>query len=112
MTTLDLGTPYLQGSLENRVLQVRIDRTDRRNAMTLDMYRGLRDAAIIADENAEIDALCFQGTGDWFCVGADMSLQQIPLTAPQARAMLRADLNHRLSRHDHNMFKHSIMSRR
>jgi enoyl-CoA hydratase/carnithine racemase len=76
MTAIDLGTPYLQATLENRVLSVRIDRTDRRNAMTLDMYRGVRDAAILADGDAEIDAVCLRGTGDWFCVGGDMSGNQ------------------------------------
>lgn len=76
MTPLDLGTPYLQGHVEDRVIHVRIDRTDRRNAMTLDMYRGLRDAANIADGDPEIDAVCFRGTGDWFCVGGDMSGNQ------------------------------------
>lgn len=73
MTTLDLGTPYLHATVANRVLKVRIDRTDRRNAMTLDMYRGLKQAAIVADGDAELDAICLTGTGDWFCVGGDMS---------------------------------------
>ena len=76
MTALDLGTPYLVGHVEDRVIHVRIDRTDRRNAMTLDMYRGLRDATILADRDPEIDAVCFTGTGDWFCVGGDMSGNQ------------------------------------
>lgn len=73
---LDLGTPFLQGRIENRILHVRIDRPDRRNAMTLDMYRGVRDATIIADQDPEIDAVCLRGTDDWFCVGGDMSLDQ------------------------------------
>jgi enoyl-CoA hydratase/carnithine racemase len=234
MAALDLGTPYLKGWVADRVLHVQIDRTDRRNAMTLDMYRGVRDAAIIADADAEIDAVCLRGTGDWFCVGGDMSgnqedsaalkeadptinfpfrhlescrkivvaavngachagglnllmhsdvsvavdtavfrgpellrgipdpymsarladhvglakakfmmftaalisareaesiglvgkvatqanfeetleevLEQIRLTAPQARALIKSDLNDRLPRHDHNMFKQSMMS--
>ena len=76
MKELDLGTPYLHAHVDERVLHVRIDRTDRRNAMTLDMYRGLRDAAILADGDVDIDALCFRGTGDWFCVGGDMSGNQ------------------------------------
>jgi enoyl-CoA hydratase/carnithine racemase len=73
MNTLDLGTKYLHATVENRVLTVRIDRTERRNAMTLDMYRGLKNAAIHADNDAELDAVCLRGTGDWFCVGGDMS---------------------------------------
>lgn len=76
MTALDLGTPYLQARVEERVLHVRIDRGEKRNAMTLDMYRGLRDAAILADGDAEIDAVCVRGSGDWFCSGGDMSGNQ------------------------------------
>ena len=76
MTKLDLGTPYLDAYVEERVIHVRIDRVDRRNAMTLDMYRGVRDATIAADADPEIDAVCIRGTGDWFCVGGDMSGNQ------------------------------------
>jgi enoyl-CoA hydratase/carnithine racemase len=76
MTALDLGTPYLAASVDNHILHVRIDRPERRNAMTLDMYRGVRDAAIIADGDPEIDAVCIRGSGDWFCVGGDMSGNQ------------------------------------
>ena len=76
MTKLDLGTPFLDAHVDNRVVHVRIDRVERRNAMTLDMYRGLRDATIIADGDPEIDAVCVRGTGDWFCVGGDMSGNQ------------------------------------
>ncbi|MEZ7979591.1 MAG: enoyl-CoA hydratase/isomerase family protein [Myxococcota bacterium] len=234
MTKVDLGTPYLDAHVDKRVIHVRINRVERRNAMTLDMYRGLRDATILADGDPEIDAVCVRGTGDWFCVGGDMSgnqedsaaikerdptvnfpfrhfescrkivvaavngachagglnilmhsdisvavdtavfrgpellrgipdpymsgrlaqhvglakakymmftaalikareaeamgllgnvvaaadfdaevervLEQICATAPQARAMIKADLNDRLPRHDHNMFKHSMMN--
>ena len=76
MDAPDLGTPYLHATVERRVLHVRIDRAERRNAMTLDMYRGLRDAAILADGDAEIDAVCVRGTGDWFSAGGDMSGNQ------------------------------------
>jgi len=85
MTALDLGTPFLEGKVADRILHVRIDRPDRRNAMTLDMYRGLRDAAIIADADAEIDAVCVRGTGEWFCAGGDMSGNQEDSAALQER---------------------------
>ncbi len=85
MTSLDLGTPFLHGRIEDRVIHVQIDRVDRRNAMTLDMYRGLRDAAILADRDPEIDAVCFRGTGDWFCVGGDMSGNQEDSAAMKER---------------------------
>ncbi|MFN8644350.1 MAG: hypothetical protein U0802_22840 [Candidatus Binatia bacterium] len=42
---------------------------DKRNAITQDMYRGLKRAAIIADGDAEVDVLCLTGSGDVFAVG-------------------------------------------
>jgi enoyl-CoA hydratase/carnithine racemase len=73
MTRLDLGSPYLDAQVRDRVLHLRIDRAAKRNAFTQDMYRGLKRAAILADGDAEIDALCIRGTGDVFAVGGDMS---------------------------------------
>ncbi|MCA9502529.1 MAG: enoyl-CoA hydratase/isomerase family protein [Myxococcales bacterium] len=75
MTTrdIDLETRHLVATVEDRVLRVRIDRVERRNAMTQSMYRGLKKAAVLADGDPEIDALLVTGTGDWFCAGGDMS---------------------------------------
>jgi enoyl-CoA hydratase/carnithine racemase len=73
MSRLDLGSPYLDAEVAGRVLRVRIDRAAKRNAFTQDMYRGLKRAAILADGDAEVDALCIRGTGDVFAVGGDMS---------------------------------------
>lgn len=70
---LDLGTSNLEASIAEGVLHVRIDRPSRRNSITQDMYRGLKRACIIADGDAEVDALCITGTGDVFAVGGDMS---------------------------------------
>lgn len=76
MTDVDLGTPFLEGRIDHRILHVRIARPERRNAMTLDMYRGVRDATILADGDPEIDAVCIRGTEGWFCAGGDMSGNQ------------------------------------
>jgi enoyl-CoA hydratase len=69
---VDLGSPYLVASIEDRVLRVRIDRVERRNAMRQDMYRGVKRAAIRADGDAGIDVLCLTGTGPVFASGGDM----------------------------------------
>jgi len=68
----DLGTRYLRTEVRGRVLHIRIDRTERRNAFTQDMYRGLKRAAIWADGQAELDAVCLTGTDEWFASGGDM----------------------------------------
>jgi enoyl-CoA hydratase/carnithine racemase len=70
---IDLGSPYLVATLAERALHVRIDRIDRRNAMTQDMYRGVKRAAILADRDPGVDALVLTGTDDVFAVGGDMA---------------------------------------
>jgi enoyl-CoA hydratase/carnithine racemase len=69
----DLGSSHLVAHVANRVLHVRVDRVERRNAYTQEMYRGLKRAAIWADGQAELDAVCLTGTGDWFGAGGDMA---------------------------------------
>ena len=69
----DLGTRYVRATLDGRVLHLQIDRTDRRNAFTQDMYRGIKRAAVWADEQPELDAVCITGTDEWFAAGGDMA---------------------------------------
>jgi enoyl-CoA hydratase/carnithine racemase len=69
----DLGTRYVHARLEGRVLHLQIDRVERRNAFTQDMYRGIKRAAVWADEQPELDAVCITGTDQWFGAGGDMA---------------------------------------
>ena len=69
----DLGSKYLVAHVTGRVLHLRVDRVEKRNAFTQDMYRGLKRAAIWADRQPELDAVCLTGTGDWFGAGGDLA---------------------------------------
>lgn len=69
----DLGTKNLVADVRGRVLHLRIDRVERRNSFTQDMYRGLKRAAIWADGQAELDSVCLTGTDRWFGAGGDMA---------------------------------------
>jgi enoyl-CoA hydratase/carnithine racemase len=69
----ELGSPDIVVSVRGRVLHLRIDRTSRRNAFTQDMYRAIKRAAVWADSQPELDAVCLTGTGEWFGSGGDMS---------------------------------------
>jgi enoyl-CoA hydratase/carnithine racemase len=69
----DLGSRHLVAHVDDRVLHVRIDRVEKRNAFTQDMYRGIKRAAIWADRQAELDAVCLTGTGEWFGAGGDLA---------------------------------------
>jgi len=69
----EFGSRFIVASVKDRVLHLRIDRVERRNAFTQDMYRAVKRAAIWADREPELDAVCLTGTGDWFGAGGDMA---------------------------------------
>jgi enoyl-CoA hydratase/carnithine racemase len=75
MAEIDLGSRFLRASKDAGVLRVVIDRPERRNACTIEMYHGIKKAAVLAEKDAEIDALLLTGAGDVFCVGGEMSGQ-------------------------------------
>jgi enoyl-CoA hydratase/carnithine racemase len=69
---VDLGSRHLHATRGDGVLRVVIDRPERRNALTIEMYHGLKKAAVLAERDAEIDVLLVTATGEWFCVGGEM----------------------------------------
>jgi enoyl-CoA hydratase/carnithine racemase len=69
----DLGSRFLVAHVDGRVLHLRVDRVEKRNAFTQDMYRGIKRAAIWADRQPELDAVCLTGTDGWFGVGGDLA---------------------------------------
>lgn len=75
MPEIDLGSRFLRASKSDGVLRVVIDRPERRNACTIEMYHGIKKAAVLADKDPEVDALLLTGTGDVFCVGGEMAGQ-------------------------------------
>ncbi len=69
----DLGSPFVEADRRDGVLHVRVNRPERRNAFTQDMYRAIKRAAIWADRQPDLDAVCLTGTGEWFGAGGDLS---------------------------------------
>ena len=63
---LDLGSRHLHGSKADGVLRVVIDRPERRNALTIEMYHGIKKAAVLAERDPAIDVLLVTATGDYF----------------------------------------------
>jgi len=72
MATIDLGSTGLRATHEGGVLRVVLDRPERRNACTIEMYHGIKKAAVLAERDPSIDVLVLTGTGDYFCVGGEM----------------------------------------
>src|SRR6266480_2423129 len=69
---IDLGSRHLHAGTADGVLRVVIDRPERRNALTIEMYHGLKKAAVLAERDPAIDVLLVTATGDQFCVGGEM----------------------------------------
>jgi enoyl-CoA hydratase/carnithine racemase len=72
MSTIDLGSTGLRASTDGGVLRVVLDRPERRNACTIEMYHGIKKAAVLAGKDPAIDVLVLTGTGEHFCVGGEM----------------------------------------
>src|SRR6059036_1787265 len=69
---VDLGSRHLHATRADGVLRVIIDRPERRNALTIEMYHGLKKAAVLAERDPAIDVLLVTATGEHFCVGCEM----------------------------------------
>lgn len=54
------------------VIEIHIDRPDKKNALTAAMYRAMTAALADASARAEIGAVLFAGKGDAFCAGNDL----------------------------------------
>ncbi|WP_426511033.1 enoyl-CoA hydratase-related protein [Dactylosporangium sp. McL0621] len=62
---------HIRSAALGGVCTIRFDRPERRNAMTLDMFRDYYAALLAADRDPAVRAIVVTGAGDWFCTGAD-----------------------------------------
>ncbi len=72
---VDLCSRHLRATKGGGMLRVVIDRPERRNALTIEMYHGLKKAAVLAERDADVDVLVVTSTGEYFCVGGEMGGQ-------------------------------------
>src|SRR5581483_8927004 len=72
MAAVDLGSRHLRATKAGGVLRVVLDRPARRNALTIEMYHGLKKAAVLAERDPGVDVLVVTATGEHFCVGGEM----------------------------------------
>ncbi|MFQ5664964.1 MAG: enoyl-CoA hydratase/isomerase family protein [Candidatus Binatia bacterium] len=73
--TVDLNSRYLHATKANGIIRVVIDRPERRNALTIEMYHGLKKAAVLAERDPAVDMLVVTSRGEYFCVGGEMAGQ-------------------------------------
>lgn len=88
---MDLGTPHLVCDTPRPgVLRVTLDRPERRNACTREMYEGLRAAVAHAEAAADVRVLVLTGRDPAFCAGGDLKAgaERPPDPSPDPRAAL------------------------
>lgn len=75
--------------VEERILTIRINRPEKKNALLLDMYTAMSEALSNADGNSAIRAICITGTDDVFTSGNDIrDFQTTPPTGTDSPVMV------------------------
>ena len=76
---------------QGRVLEIHIDRPDKKNALTAAMYDSMTAALSDASARSDIGAVLIAGKGDAFCAGNDLKdFTQGPQGGAAAFAFIRA----------------------
>jgi enoyl-CoA hydratase/carnithine racemase len=65
-------TDYVRSEISNGVLALTINRPEKKNALTRDMYQALADGIDGAEHNPEIRCVLIQAEGDTFTAGNDL----------------------------------------
>lgn len=64
---------FVSSHIENKVLHIELSRTDKKNALTSDMYTALTKEFAEAKSNSDIHVVLFKGAKDCFCAGNDIA---------------------------------------
>ena len=64
---------HVTSALEGGVLELRIDRPEKKNALTRPMYAALANALVAAADNPAVRCVLLCGSGDGFCAGNDLA---------------------------------------
>ena len=65
---------YIETLVEDRILKIKINRADKKNALDLAMYQSLANAIQQADSDDNIRVAMLSGVGDSFCSGNDIRI--------------------------------------
>lgn len=85
---VDLGTRFLRWERRGSVAWITIDRPERRNAFTSNMYFGIRRAVDHLNASPRLHALVITGVGDVFAPGGEMGGQHDDEQAFNAGALI------------------------
>ncbi|WP_293373160.1 enoyl-CoA hydratase [Nevskia sp.] len=64
--------PLILTDVQDRVMTIRLNRADKKNALTQGMYTALEQAVTDAANNPQVRVVLFAGSGGSFCAGNDL----------------------------------------
>lgn len=67
-----MSEQHIVTTLNERILTIRFNRPEKKNAITSAMYAQMADALAAAEENPDVRVVLFAGTPDIFCSGNDL----------------------------------------
>lgn len=86
-----MSTEHIVTELQDRILTIRFNRLDKKNALTTEMYSGLTEALLQGERDPQVRVLLIAGSSDCFTSGNDLAdfLQRPPVgeDSPVARFM-------------------------
>ena len=77
-------TDLVTVSIADGIADVRFNRPDKHNSLTLDMFGAINDAARALYTDPRIRVAVLSGNGPSFCAGLDFSIMQEMLKSPDA----------------------------
>jgi 2-(1,2-epoxy-1,2-dihydrophenyl)acetyl-CoA isomerase len=70
--SIETGTEHVLGRVEDRVASITLNRPERRNALSLEMFIGLERALVDAETSDDVGCVVLTGAGGAFCAGGDV----------------------------------------
>jgi 2-(1,2-epoxy-1,2-dihydrophenyl)acetyl-CoA isomerase len=70
--SIETGTEHVLGRVEDRVASITLNRPERRNALSLEMFIGLERALVDAETSDDVGCVVLTGAGRAFCAGGDV----------------------------------------
>jgi len=78
-------TDLIQTQTDGAILTLRLNRAEKKNAITAAMYSAMAEALRLADENSSVKVVVITGSGDAFTAGNDLKdFAENPPTSPTA----------------------------
>lgn len=62
----------IKTSLKDGIYKIQIKRSDKKNALTTDMYTDLTNSIVKAEQNSQVNVIYLTGSDDSFCAGNDL----------------------------------------